>query len=63
MMANSRGTLYALGEIARRQEESLRARKAAWSGKGFESYATFSCWYGMLSENNLSSPPLNWKNN
>jgi hypothetical protein len=40
-----------------------RARKAAWSGKGFERYATFSCGYGIVSENSLSSPPLNWKKN
>ena len=35
MMASSRGTLYALGEIARRQEESLRSEESSMVREGF----------------------------
>ena len=35
---------------------SERARKAAWSGKGFERYATFSCGYGIIRKQPLKPP-------
>ena len=63
MMASSRGTLYAFGRIARRQEASERER-GKQHGPGRVSHVTPPSHDDMVlcPKNSLSRPPLNLKN-